>query len=76
MRDDSIAFCSLFEPIEDEVDPIAEEQQSSIRNIFDLRKAIGEGSFIKVGDDEGLTCYCGDIECVIEMKLYRYTRAN
>uniref|UniRef100_A0A1X7V4H0 Uncharacterized protein n=1 Tax=Amphimedon queenslandica TaxID=400682 RepID=A0A1X7V4H0_AMPQE len=44
----------LFEPIEDEEGPIAEEQQSSIRTILDLRKAIGEASFIKVGDDEGL----------------------
>ena len=61
-------------PIEDEEDPIAEEQQSSIESISDLRNAIGIDSFIKVGEEEGLLCYCGDVECVIEMKLYRYSR--
>ena len=66
--------CSLFMPIEDEEDPISEEQQSSIKNMSDLRNAIGIDSFIKVGEEEGLLCYCGDVECVIEMKLYRYSR--
>ena len=68
--------CSLFMPIEDEEDPIAEEQQSSIKSMSDLRNAIGIDSFIKVGEEEGLLCYCGDVECVIEMKLYRYSRQN
>ena len=22
--------------------------------------------------EEGITCYCGDVKCVIEMKAYRY----
>ena len=66
--------CSLFMPIEDEEDDIAEEQQSSIKNMSDLKNAIGIDSFIKVSEEEGLLCYCGDVECVIEMKLYRYSR--
>ena len=69
---------SLLQPfhakIEDEEDLIAEEQQSSIKSMSDLKNAIGIDSFIKVGKEGGLLCYCGDVECVIEMKLYRYSR--
>ena len=38
----------------------------------DLQKAIGPSSYCTVNGVEGIICYCGDVECVIEMKVYRY----
>ena len=56
---------------------VAEEQpkpKSSkfIETMDDLQKAIGPSSYCTVNGVEGIICYCGDVECVIEMKVYRY----
>jgi hypothetical protein len=65
----------LFRPIDecDENDDasVTESHSEAIKNMSDLRK-IDSSSFCNVGVDEGLICYCGDIECVMEMELYRY----
>lgn len=65
----------MFKPIdecEEQIEAGAQVESKTIRTMSDLKEAIGEGSYCNVGVDEGLICYCGDVECVIEMELYRY----
>ena len=67
-------WSSLFKPIDEceNEEGARSLEDRSIRTMSDLREFIGKDSYCNVGYDEGLKCFCGDVECVIEMELYRY----
>ena len=46
-----------------------------LSSLFEIERFQNQGEQEQVEDDteEGnITCYCGNVKCVIEMKVYRY----
>lgn len=56
----------------DEEEPSEEDELPIERKIKSIEKLVGEQSMCAVGSERGVICYCGDKECVFEMKLYHY----
>ena len=50
-----------------------EDSQHCVATMAELRKIFGEEAYKSTpGGEEGIICYCGNTECLIEFNLYKY----
>ena len=50
-----------------------EDSKRCITTSAELREIFGEEAYKKTpGGEEGIICYCGETECLIEFNLYKY----
>ena len=46
-----------------------QDEQEQVENVTDSQVLIQQSE-----DEEGIICYCGDVKCVMEMKIYHYIK--